>query len=234
MTEDDDALAAEYVLGTLAAHEADAVRRRLEREPALADAVQRWEEHLAPLSRLALPESPPTDLWGRIDARIAPPPPRATFRPPRRSWAVPLLGGWATAATAAAALLLFAAPRPPPPPLMTVMLTDRTQAAWTAAFDRDGAIRLAAVPPVGGAPDTPVPNDRALQLWVLPPGATAPTSLGLLPRGERRITVAAPPVRPVPGMLIEITLEPQGGSPIGRPTGPVLFIGRLSEAGPPT
>ncbi len=31
-------------------------------------------------------------------------------------------------------------------------------------------------------------------------------------------------------MLIEITLEPPGGSPTGRPTGPILFVGRLSAA----
>ena len=31
-------------------------------------------------------------------------------------------------------------------------------------------------------------------------------------------------------MLIEISLEPPGGSPTGRPTGPVLFIGRLAAA----
>jgi anti-sigma-K factor RskA len=31
-------------------------------------------------------------------------------------------------------------------------------------------------------------------------------------------------------MLIEITLEPPGGSPTGRPTGPIQFIGRLAPA----
>jgi anti-sigma-K factor RskA len=31
-------------------------------------------------------------------------------------------------------------------------------------------------------------------------------------------------------MLIEISLEPPGGSPTGRPTGPILFIGRLAAA----
>ncbi|WP_376087849.1 hypothetical protein ACE7GA_15050 [Roseomonas sp. CCTCC AB2023176] len=37
-------------------------------------------------------------------------------------------------------------------------------------------------------------------------------------------------IRPQPGMLIEISLEPPGGSPTGRPTGPILFIGRLTAA----
>ena len=71
---------------------------------------------------------------------------------------------------------------------------------------------------------------RVLQLWALPPGATAPTSLGLIP-AEGRVTVTPETIRPQAGMLIEISLEPPGGSTTGRPTGPVLFIGRLSAAG---
>jgi anti-sigma-K factor RskA len=54
-------------------------------------------------------------------------------------------------------------------------------------------------------------------------------SLGLLPE-DGRFTVAPGTVRPEPGMLIEISLEPAGGSPTGRPTGPILFIGRLAPA----
>jgi anti-sigma-K factor RskA len=30
----------------------------------------------------------------------------------------------------------------------------------------------------------------------------------------------------VPNQLFEITLEPYNGSPTGRPTGPILYIGR--------
>jgi anti-sigma-K factor RskA len=44
--------------------------------------------------------------------------------------------------------------------------------------------------------------------------------------------IETPAVRPRAGMLIEISVEPPGGSPTGRPTGPILFYGRLSEAGP--
>jgi anti-sigma-K factor RskA len=68
-----------------------------------------------------------------------------------------------------------------------------------------------------------------LQLWALPQGATAPTSLGLIPP-EGRVTVTPSAISPEPGMLIEISLEPPGGSPTGRPTGPILFIGRLAPA----
>ena len=109
---------------------------------------------------------------------------------------------------------------------MTVLLTSRDQPAWLVEAEPGGALRLAAVN------RQPVPSDRVMQLWALPQGATAPTSLGLIASEAGQHSVSTTAVRPEPGMLIEITLEPPGGSPTGRPTGPVLFIGRLSAARP--
>jgi len=235
-----EALAAEYVLGTLSAHEAALVLQAMATDAALAGAVADWELRLAPLTSLARREAPPADLWDRIERRVAPELGAASasrsMAAPRASWRTRLLAGWAIGATAAAAVGAFAVLNGwgsrEAAPIMTVLLADRTQTAWSAAVDRDGALRLATVPPANGAPEQPTPEDRVLQLWALPPGATKPTSLGLLPRGQSSVTMPAPAVKPVPGMLIEITLEPPGGSPLERPSGPVLFIGRLSRPGP--
>jgi anti-sigma-K factor RskA len=211
-----DALAGEYVLGTLEAREAAEVARALETDADLAAAVARWEARLAPLQALAAPESPPPGLWDRIETALDPRPAK------RRGW----WDGWrlgAVGATAlAAGLAAFIVLRPPAPQLMTVLLTDRDAPAWLVQADRD-EIRLASLN------TRPAPPDRVLELWALPQGATAPTSLGLIPP-DGRITVRPATIRPSPGMLIEITLEPPGGSPIGRPTGPVQFIGRLALA----
>jgi len=235
-----ETLAAEYVLGTLGAHEAAMVVQAMATDMALAVAVADWDRLLAPLTSLAPPEAPPADLWGRIERRIAPEPGTAivprTAAAPRVRWRTRLLAGWAIGATAVAAVGAFAVFNGwvgrETQPVMTVLLADRTQTAWSAAVDRNGALRLATVPPANGTPETPTPEDRVLQLWALPPGATKPTSLGILPRGQSSVTVPVPTVKPVPGMLIEITLEPPGGSPLERPSGPVLFIGRLSQPGP--
>jgi anti-sigma-K factor RskA len=216
-----DALAAEYVLGTLEAREAAAVAAALARDPDFAATVARWEARLAPLTALAAPEAPPPDLWRRIEGALDPAPKAAApwWRRLADPWRIGALGATAVAA-GLAALLLF---RPAPAPmLMTVLLTDRDQPAWLVQADRE-AIRLASLN------TRPAPPDRVLELWALPQGATAPTSLGLIP-ADGRITVRPATIRPHPGMLIEITLEPPGGSPIGRPTGPVQFIGRLSAA----
>ncbi len=217
-----DALAGEYVLGTLEAREAAEVARALPRDPALAEAVARWEARLAPLTAIAAGEAPPPDLWGRIEAALDPPAPRRA-RPAWRwlgdPWRIGALGAGTVAAGLAALLLLRPAPAPQ---LMTVLLTDRDAPAWLVQADAQ-AIRLASLNT--RAP----PPDRVLELWALPQGATAPTSLGLIP-ADGRITVRPATIRPQPGMLIEITLEPPGGSPIGRPTGPIQFIGRLAPA----
>ena len=212
-----DALAAEYVLGTLEAREAAEVARAIATDPALAADVARWEARLAPLQDLAQPESPPPGLWKRIEAALDPQP-----VPRRKSWdgwRLGALGATAVAAGLAAFILLRPAPEPG---LMTVLLTDRDQPAWLVQADAE-QIRLASLN------TRPAPPDRVLELWALPQGATAPTSLGLIP-ADGRITVRPTTIRPSPGMLIEITLEPPGGSPTGRPTGPVQFIGRLAPA----
>lgn len=232
--EERDALAGEYVLGTLDAATAARVGAAMRTDPALRAAITAWEARLAPLAALAPPEAPPPELWDRIAAGLpgatAPAMARIPFWQRLNIWR-----GWAVAATAVAAgLAVFAVqPRAPETRFMTVMVSDRSQSAWMAQVNRNGGIELAAIRPVGAEPAA-LPADRVMQLWALPPGATGPTSLGLLPREGGRVSIATPAVKPVAGMLIEISLEPPGGSPIGRPTGPILFIGRLSDAGPKT
>lgn len=219
-----EALIAEYVLGTLESRQVRIIERAMETDAALREAVAAWEARLAPLSELATPEVPPPGLWERIAAALEPtaPAPAPAVAPRRPGlWRVWALGASAAAAGLAALLVLRPAPQPR---LVTVLLTQRDQPAWVVEAEGD-ALRLAALNP------QPPPPDRALQLWALPQGASAPTSLGLIPADRARLTVTPAGLRPEPGMLIEITLEPSGGSPTGLPTGPVLFIGRLAPAG---
>ncbi len=227
------ALAGEYVLGTLDARQSRMIEAALPAHPDLAAMVAAWEDRLAPLNLLAPPEAPPEGLWERIEAEIGPmSAPRAARPRFLRLWQ-----GWAIGASLAAAALAGIAFLPPVPAsrMMTVLVSSGTQTAWTAEVDRQGGIQLAALSaPSGARLDTAPPDGRVLQLWALPPGAKAPTSLGLVPRGAGVVKIQTPAVKPVAGMLIEISLEPPGGAPGALPTGPVLFIGRLSEAGPPT
>ena len=227
-----DALAGEYVLGTLDARLAAAIAAALPTDAALRAAVEAWEARLAPLTALATPESPPPDLWSRIETRIAPPSPSPSLA---LRGAVTWWRAWAIGATLAAAgfATLAVLPRTPETRYMTVLVTDRSQPAWLAQADASGRLSISTVAAMDGSRPT-TPEGRVMQLWGLAPGDPGPTSLGLLPRDPGKIVIDTPALRPRAGMLIEITLEPPGGSPTGRPTGPILFIGRLSEAGPNT
>ncbi|MGH8773230.1 MAG: RNA polymerase subunit sigma-70, partial [Burkholderiales bacterium] len=50
--------------------------------------------------------------------------------------------------------------------------------------------------------------------------------LGLVKPNERVEIPAGKLPGLSPNQLFEITLEPEYGSPIGKPTGPILFVGR--------
>ncbi|MGH8680163.1 MAG: anti-sigma factor domain-containing protein, partial [Burkholderiales bacterium] len=93
-------------------------------------------------------------------------------------------------------------------------------AGWIVEAEAGGKVRLV---PLAA---TPVPPQKALEFWTKPQRAAAPTSLGLVP-GDRVTEIAAARLPALePEQLFELTLEPETGSPTGRPTGPVLFVGR--------
>lgn len=222
------ALAGEYVLGTLDARTAAAVRAAIEADAALREQVEAWERRLAPLADTIAPAAPPPELLARIeaalDARAATP--SAIVPLARRSRASLLWKGWAAGATALAAGLaafLILRPAPEEPRYVAVLQQDRAAPAWVVEASPTRGIVLA-----GAVNPRPVEEGRVLQLWGLAPGATAPVSLGLVPP-DGRMVVDPDVLRPQQGMLVEISLEPPGGSPVGRPTGPVLFIGRLER-----
>jgi anti-sigma-K factor RskA len=221
-------LAGEYVLGTLDAAAARAVEAALPSDPALAAEIAAWQRRLAPLSELVPPVQPPEAAWQAIAARIAPPAPAAPSVAARAQAAWQRLVGAGLAGAAVAGLGVFLLTRPPTPPpagdrFVAVMQADQAAPAWVVQAERGGAISVAAI-------NRPaIPDGRVMQVWGLAPGDPGPTSLGFVPTDGSRFTVDASRRPPVDGMLVEISLEPPGGSPIGRPTGPVLFIGRLER-----
>lgn len=217
--EEQDLLAAEYVLGVLDAAAAREVERRAEAEPALEAAIRAWEERLTPLALSVPPVPPPPALWERIAAGL----PRPASSGLGRAWrSLPLWRGISVAALAAAAALAGLALLPPPagPDYVAALGPRGTTAPFVAEAQPGGALVVRAVAPVTVAPG------RDLELWALAPGATRPVPLGVLPPNGARLT--APP--PAPGTQLLVSLEPRGGSPTGLPTGPVLYAGTLARA----
>jgi len=70
-TDDDrDALAAEYVLGTLAADEREEAEALLASDAGFSEAVRQWERRLGELNVMVEAVEPPAELWDTIKANI--------------------------------------------------------------------------------------------------------------------------------------------------------------------
>lgn len=229
------ALAGEYVLGTLTRAEHQAVAAQLATDPALRAAVADWEQRFLPLLSLVEPEPPSAQLWARVTRSLDQLPAAAAPRtaPAARKplpwwrdfeslslWRGLTAGGFATAAVLAAVLLLQAAPQPGTRYMVVLVAPDDRAPGWVMQTSSARQIELI---PLGMAE---VPADKALQLWTKADAWNAPVSLGLVKPGQR----VQIPLDQIPGVqpnqLFELTLEPPTGSPTGRPTGPIHFIGR--------
>jgi len=219
--EEREALASEYVLGTLSIAQRRAVQQALATDAALAQAVQYWEQRLLPLAALADPIPPPARAWTRLQAHLQLGP-RAPWW--QRGWNhLPVWRGLSAASLAAVAVLsgLLLTRQPAAPQFMVVLVAPQDKAAgWVIQASNPREVRLI---PLGRFE---VPADKALQFWTKADGWTGPVSLGLVQPGKT-IQVPLDKLPPLQAnQLFELTLEPATGSPIGKPTGPVQFIGR--------
>lgn len=219
------ALIGEYVLGLLDGEQAEEVRQLLADDPNAARIALEWESHWLELTD-RLPEAQPSAaVWPRIAGSIKPSQ-RTDPTLAQRFWES--LGLWRlTSAALAVALVLSVMPwllrEAPPAPLYTVVLQAPGEAAspgWVIRVDDRGDLELE--PLVSDS----IPGDRSVQFWTLIDPAEGPRSLGLVEPGQPYRLSAEEIGQVQPGQLFELTLEPAGGSPLDRPTGEVLYIGR--------
>lgn len=235
-----DILAGEYVLGQLDEAQTRQVEAAIAADPDMAARVQVWEARLLPaLDASVRPAILDPALWPRIEralsARSGSAARRDAISHPRRFWNSAPAWRAATALATAAAILLAVFPvreRAPAEPQTRFFAVLQTRDAsggdtgpgWLIQITEDGTVRSV---PLGRIDPG---QNRALQLWTLWDQARGPVSLGILPPGGavRLPRESLPQIGG--GQLFEITLEPQAGSPTGRPTGRILFIGRAAPA----
>ncbi len=231
--QDPSIAAGEYVLGTLADDERAAFERALAGDGTLQAEVYAWQDRLLGLIRRVAPVEPAPQLWAGIAARLAAPatvagaatPPAAANDPlwrKLRRWQA--FSGVALAASLLlAALLVLRGPAPADDArfLAVLQAPDDKSTGWVVEASARGGVRLV---PVG--PAAALPPGKSLQFWTKAEGAAGPTSLGLVQPG--RVTELPAARLPVieAKQLFELTLEPEAGSPLNRPTGPILFVGR--------
>lgn len=220
-------LAGEYVLGTLSLSRRREVERRLLQEPSLRMAVDAWEQRLLPLTALAEPQQPPAGLWPRIE-RSLPMPPRVRPAGGWHAWWNNLnFWRWATMAGVACSTLLAVAlatrqllPEQAPRFMVVLVAPQDKAPGWIVQAGNRNQLSL--IPLAGGS----VPDQKALQFWTKGQGWNGPVSLGIVKPGQtQQIGLdRLPPLQA--DQLFEITLEPSKGSPTGKPSGPILYIGR--------
>jgi anti-sigma-K factor RskA len=224
MTAETDLDAAEFVIGTLSADERRVVEDALARDPSVRAAVEAWQRHLAPLSLALNDVLPPDHIWPEIEQKLLPadtaPAVLLLLRRSRDRWRAAALTVAAIAAGFIAVTVdrLLKTPQAPPGDYVAVVNRPGDQPALIIRVDL--ASQRVFVRPVA----TNVPPGHSLELWYIG-DHKAPKSMGLVDKADRDIPWPA-------GASIEradfaVSVEPQGGSPTGAPTGPVVYSGQL-------
>lgn len=223
---DDLLIAGEYVLGVLDGAERDTFERRTSREPKLREHVAYWQERFADLDKSIAPKDVPPALWTKIEAALGSKQTMLRAGPTFSEWLWTSLGFWrgASFAGALASLVLavsiglLAGRATPQPQIVAVMLTPEGVPGAIAEVHYDGRINVIPIH------DFPVPKGKTLQVWTLWDKEKGPISVGLIERTRQALFHRAD-LPAATQQIYEITLEPEGGSPTGRPTGPVLVKG---------
>ena len=235
---DIDMLAAEYVLGTLPAGERAEVALRARHDEALASAIEAWERRLAPLLETIDAREVPSNIWPQIQqqidnaAKVEGPHPGAIESLAMRR----RLTRWRATAIAASAiaagLALFVGIREFTRPqidttLVAVLQKDAQSPAFLVSVDLEQkmlTIRAVAAPHHPG---------KSYELWLVHDDLKTPRSLGVIgdkPFTQVQPTLAAYAPKTIEQATLAVSLEPEGGSPTGAPTGPVLYAGKLIQA----
>jgi anti-sigma-K factor RskA len=224
--EGDRVLVAEFVLGLLEPAEHGRVARRIAADPALRREKRLWEAHLQHLDREFPETAPPPELFARVERRLFPEEPTAGWR----AWLWNNLLVWRGITVAAVLVAAVAVStgllRPPPASselaneLVASLEASGSEVKFIAFYDgTSGTLRLV------GLAGQAVPH-KDYELWYIQP-RQAPVSMGVVRVDQRLAITLGPRQRQVigNGTVFAVTLEPEGGSPSGKPTGPVVAKG---------
>ncbi|MEO8442311.1 MAG: anti-sigma factor [Betaproteobacteria bacterium] len=166
---------------------------------------------------------PSPKIWKRLERDLG----LARFRAPwhRRTgfWR-----GWAVATTAALALAIgmqTLRPRPDAPAAIEIaQLEGKADVTRVAVkISPDGrTLELQPARPVVAGPT------QSYELWLIPAEGGDAISIAVLGNLDARFALPAAQVgRVKSGAKLAITVEPPGGSPTGKATGPIILIGEV-------
>ena len=237
------------MLGTLDEAERIAVEARLQREPALADAVLEWQTRLSPLDVVTPPFEPPVrqldNIFARIDAAHSAETSGGSvgaggggdtgaeiiqLKRKARVWRMGAMLSGAIAAALAVFMVFVDLPSrtlDAQPQMVALLQSGDAKLAYVASINTEtGKVSLKRV----GAGVGPQPG-KSHELWAIGGGRTKPESLGVInAKAQIPVSRIGPATAEyISGITLAVSLEPEGGSPTGQPTGPVLFTGKCVE-----
>ena len=218
-----NALAAEYVIGTLRGKARIRYQKLMMQYQAVSDATAQWEQYLSGFADTVTPVAPPHDIWDKIQERLGHKEAVNTSaqvidfeRAKRARWQN--LSLFSTAAAVVFAVLLFVMQPAPTAQVTHIAVVNNAENAplWIIEV-ADDTMRVKATDVFAAI------ANKDYELWMVPANGEAPISLGLLPElgSDSRVT---------PDILLNdsiaalaVSLEEPGGSTTGSPT-EVLYI----------
>ena len=211
------ALAADYAIGLMPPTARKRFEHLLQDDAPLRAELARWNTHLSQLTEPLLEQPVPDHVWQAIVARIEPQTLHVPARRPFWSW----LRLSALACSLLIALTVGLLYNRDSVQYKATLLSGTAQPGLSIEAHSDylkvRPLELAAV------------DSGSLELWAIPVEGK-PVSLGLIPRdGDGRIVLSQSQQQLIRiPVVLAVSLEPQGGSPTGQPTGPVLYQGPLA------
>jgi len=232
-------LAAEYALGLATGRDAARAAKLVRDDAEFRAEASAWIARLALLLEAMDGVEPPATLWARIERQLggaaAANDNVVALERQMRLWRGVTAMMTALAACFALLLLFRPAQQVPVPvpqapvqasaPMVAMVGEDQHDMMIVANWDPAQRRLVLAV-----AGDMPPDPGMAHQIWVIPP-AGGPTSLGVMPDGKKMHMDLAEQLAELlsQGATIAISREPPGGSPTGKPTGRVMWSGKLQS-----
>ena len=219
------ALVAEYVLGLLGPADHERIGRQIEADPALQRERDFWSARFAALDGEFAEVATPAHVLERIEARL--------FGVEKKPSVWDSLALWrgitAGALAVAVAAIGFNVMRPAPSvtalttQLVAALEAEGSDVRFLALYDGAGTVRLTAL-------SGDVTSEQDLELWAIQGGAD-PISMGVIPVNERSEVEISEEIMAGwgEGSVLAITVEPKGGAPEGKPTGPVVAAGEVHQ-----
>jgi anti-sigma-K factor RskA len=214
------ALAAEYVLGTLQGRDREEFEREMARDYRLRSEVEAWENRLNPMLETIDPVAPPREIWRSIERTLE----RRQRAPLFALWqSLNLWRGLAAAALATLLVLtlqLFTQAQRTFDRMLVVTDT-RSQPAWVvSSYADEPMLKVAAI-------QTPeLPDGRYCQLWMEDAsGRLVP--VGVLPHnGSLEV---APPSAILQHTLFKVSVELKQEIAPRAPSPQIIFEGKMVD-----